>query len=154
MFVFPVLFMFYVTIMASSFHYLCLYIDIQSITKQIATVKSIQLEFVKHSKLSRQNIKIEKEVEAIKEEQAPKSKLIKTVLQVTRAIAYVGLGIYLSREYGTLLIVDAKIFSPFMGSGGLIDITALYIIIGGAIAWRHLLRTLLNIFVSNPAIIP
>ena len=126
----------------------------QSITKQIAQVKSIQLEFVKHSKLMRQNIKIEKEVEAIKEKQVPKSKFIKTVLQVTRAITYIGLGVYLSREHGTLLVVDGKIFSPFLGSGQLVDITALYVIIGGAVAWRHLLRTLLNIYVSNPAIIP
>ena len=102
----------------------------------------------------RQNIKIEKEVEAIKEEQVPKSKMIKTVLQVLRTITYIGLGIYLSREYGTLLVVDGKIFSPFIGSGQLVDVTALYIIVGGAIAWRHLLRTLLNIYVSNPAIIP
>ena len=102
----------------------------------------------------RQNIKIEKEVEAIKEKQVPKSKFIKTVLQIIRAITYIGLGVYLSREYGTLLVVDGKIFSPFLGSGQLVDITALHVIIGGAIAWRHLLRTLLNIYVSNPAIIP
>ena len=102
----------------------------------------------------RQNIKIEKEIETINEKQVPRSKMIKTFLQVVRAIVYVALGIYLTREYGTLLVVDGKIFSPFLGSGQLVDVSALYIIIGGAVACRHLLRTLLSVCISNPLIIP
>ena len=57
---------------------------IQAISKEIAKIKSIQLEFVKHSLLTRKNIKIEKEVEVLKEEQLPKSHRVKYVLQGIR----------------------------------------------------------------------
>ena len=54
--------------------------------KDLCTVKSIQLEFVKHSKLSRRTIKLEKQIEDIKEAQKPKILKIKNALNTFKVI--------------------------------------------------------------------
>ena len=87
---------------------------------------------MRHSKLTRRNIKIEKEVEQMQSVQGPKSKWIKFILQVVRVIifpyiiilikysfnndcfylfqivGYIAASIYLS-PLGELMIVDSKV---------------------------------------------
>lgn len=50
----------------------------------------------------------EKEVELIKEQQLPKSKLIKTILQVIRVIGYISLS-YILAFQGEVVLVDGKV---------------------------------------------
>lgn len=51
---------------------------------ELADIKSVNLEFVKHSKLSRKVIKIEKEIETIQLTSAPRIKKVKYVSRVFR----------------------------------------------------------------------
>ena len=50
----------------------------------VSKIKSVQLEFVKHSKLSRELIKLEKQIETIKDKDAPKAKQVAYIFQMIR----------------------------------------------------------------------
>ena len=57
---------------------------------ELCEVKSIQLQFVKHSKLSRKAIKLEKQVEDIKLAQVPKLIRLRNILWIIRvSVAYI-----------------------------------------------------------------
>lgn len=58
-------------------------------TLEIASIKSVNLEFVRHSLLNRKLIKIDKRLETIQFEQGPKSKKVKNVLRILRVSAVV-----------------------------------------------------------------
>ena len=51
---------------------------------ELAQIKSIQLELVRHSKLERNLIKIDKEIEKLKASQVPKEKKMKSYFQIGR----------------------------------------------------------------------
>lgn len=51
---------------------------------ELAKIKSVQLEFVKHSKLSRSIIKIEKQLEAIQAQYLPKAQKVRRYLRGIR----------------------------------------------------------------------
>lgn len=58
--------------------------DLADAKRELATVKSIQLELVRHSRLSRRVIKIEKEMEQIQQSHAPLSAQVKQILRIAR----------------------------------------------------------------------
>lgn len=51
---------------------------------EVSAIKSVQLELVKHSLATRKVIKIEKEIEAIKESFIPASKNMKNSFRIVR----------------------------------------------------------------------
>jgi hypothetical protein len=51
---------------------------------ELSTIKSIQLELVRHSKLERKLIKLDKELETLKASQGPKEKKIKSMANILR----------------------------------------------------------------------
>ena len=61
---------------------------------ELATIKSVQLEFVRHSLLSRKVIKLEKQIDEISERQGPLRTRVQRTLQLLRLCLYVGGGIY------------------------------------------------------------
>ena len=52
--------------------------------KELSEIKSIQVEFVKHSKLERKIIKIEKDIDSIKSTDGPKAEKINFILRIVR----------------------------------------------------------------------
>jgi hypothetical protein len=58
--------------------------DLVATKLELCTVKSVQLELVKHSKLTRKMIKLEKQIETIKESQLPKVNRWNYILRVSR----------------------------------------------------------------------
>lgn len=65
---------------------------------EIGLIKSIQLEFVRHSLLSRKIIKYDKQIEDVLEKQVPFKSRVQTVFRVLRVALYVGGGIYLHEQ--------------------------------------------------------
>lgn len=63
---------------------------------ELAQIKSIQLELVRHSKLERKMIKIDKEIEGLKANQIPKEKKFKSSVNIARGVIYLLSGIYFS----------------------------------------------------------
>jgi hypothetical protein len=57
---------------------------------ELAKIKSVQLEFVKHSLLARKIIKIEKQLEIIQGQYVPKSTRTKKYLRIARVSIYCG----------------------------------------------------------------
>jgi hypothetical protein len=55
---------------------------------ELSTIKSVQLELVKHSKLTRKLIKIDKELETVQAQYIPKAKKVKKLLRIFRVIYY------------------------------------------------------------------
>ncbi len=53
-------------------------------SKELSQIKSVQLEFVKHSKLTRQVIKFEKEIEALQLTHGPRFKRVKNTFRIVR----------------------------------------------------------------------
>ena len=51
---------------------------------ELSRIKSVQLELVKHSKLSRALIKYEKDLEAIQSQYAPKALQVKKIFRIIR----------------------------------------------------------------------
>ena len=62
--------------------------DLNTTRIELCEVKSVQLQFVKHSKLSRKAIKLEKQIEDIKFAQIPKLTKVKNILWIVRVICF------------------------------------------------------------------
>jgi hypothetical protein len=58
------------------------------VTLQLSDIKSVQLEFVKHSLLSRKKIKLEKEIENLQLEQAPKVRRVKRFGRIVKVNSF------------------------------------------------------------------
>ena len=58
--------------------------DLAIANKELCGVRSIQAQFVKHSKLSRQKLKLEKKIEEIKAAQVPKIAGVKKILSYVK----------------------------------------------------------------------
>ena len=52
--------------------------------QELALIKSVQLELVRHSLLTRKVIKIDKQIETIQSKHAPKQRSVKNVLRIIR----------------------------------------------------------------------
>lgn len=66
-----------------------------SVQAELALIKSIQLEFVQHSLLTRKLIKYDKKLEEIQEKQLPLRSKTRTALRVLRQCVYLCFGVYL-----------------------------------------------------------
>ena len=66
---------------------------------ELATIKSVQLEFVRHSLLSRRVIKLEKQIDEIVEKQGPLRIRVQRALQILRLCVYIGGGLYVQRNF-------------------------------------------------------
>jgi hypothetical protein len=63
---------------------------------ELSQIKSVQLELVKNSKLERNLIKIDKEIEKLKANQIPKEKNAKYYFRIGRVLVYLAAGVYFS----------------------------------------------------------
>eukprot|EP01040_Poterioochromonas_malhamensis_P001193 gene1193-1266_t len=115
---------------------------------ELSTIKSIQLELVRHSKLERNLIKIDKEIEKLKASQIPKEKKMKSYFQIGRLLVYVAAGIFFSAA--PVVLISPKVFWPFgwifFTSNETIGIHPWFLILIVAASSRHLLRTFLLLF--------
>lgn len=119
---------------------------------ELSTIKSIQLELVRHSKLERKLIKLDKELETLKASQGPKEKKIKSMANILRAIVYLIAAIYFSTQ--PVALISPKVFWPvswFVSSAesATIPIHAWFMIVVGAFASRHVLRSVIPLFANN-----
>jgi hypothetical protein len=70
---------------------------------EIAQIKSVQLEFVKHSLLSRKVIKCDRLMEDINEKLTPKKDRIQLIFRITRMFLYLTAGMYLQDQRVVML---------------------------------------------------
>lgn len=68
------------------------------IQAELGTIKSVQLELVRASKLERGIIKIDKEISKLKEGQDGTDKRSRNVLRVLRVVALIGTAVYFGTE--------------------------------------------------------
>lgn len=68
-----------------------------ALQSELATIKSVQLEFVRHSLLSRKVIKLEKQIDEIAVRQGPLRIRVQRALQILRLFLFVGGGLYVQR---------------------------------------------------------
>lgn len=83
----------------------------QEVESELATIKSIQVEFVRHSQLTRKVIKLDKEMEGINDGLPSKRRRVKSVLRVLRLALYVGAGIYFSA--GKIVMIEPSVRNFF-----------------------------------------
>lgn len=116
----------------------------------VSKIKSVQLEFVKHSKLSRELIKLEKQIETIKDKDAPKAKQVAYIFQMIRIAAYVGAGVYFFND-APAVVICPKVFWPlswFMPSDEVsVSSIVMFFVFGSA--FRHLFRTMLPLIFTR-----
>lgn len=68
------------------------------IQAELGTIKSVQLELVRASKLERGIIKIDKEIAKMKEGQEGSSKTVRSILRGLRVAVLVGIAVYFGTE--------------------------------------------------------
>eukprot|EP01039_Chlorochromonas_danica_P000699 gene699-757_t len=116
-------------------------------------IKSVQLELVKHSKLERKIIKIDKEIEKINSENGPKVTKTRKILRYLRAVFYLIACIYFSTV--SVLLISPEVFWPFswISSEKVVSVHAWFLVLVAGAACRHLFRTLLPL-VAYPSSFP
>lgn len=112
---------------------------------ELATVKNVQVDFVRHSKLKRKMIKIEKEIEGLKDEIAPRLKKVKNLFRILRLCGYAVLVAYMWNT--PIAVFSPKILWPFniVTSSNTCNVPILVFIFFCAFACRHMLRSSTNI---------
>jgi hypothetical protein len=112
------------------------------IQQELATIKSVNLEFVRHSLLSRKVIKIEKSIDDLKAAEAPRLSRAKGFFRILRAVAYIGY----SALYVDVVVAyfDPSILWPlnWFASTPTIALTCWAYVLLAGMASRHLFRSL------------
>lgn len=110
----------------------------------LCKVKSIQVEFVKHSKLSRKALKLEKDIERVKELQVPKIDRIKGMIGYFKIISFCVLGVLISQHQTETIFVPSSMIWPvslFLPVG--FNIHPVFLLFIAALAWQYVFATVL-----------
>jgi hypothetical protein len=121
-------------------------IELKDTRIALCKVKSIQVEFVKHSKLSRKSLKLEKDIERIKDEMVPKIAGVKGVLGYLKVICFCVVGILISQHQQEAIFVPASMIWPvssilFLPFG--FNIHPVFVLFIAALAWQYVFATVL-----------
>lgn len=115
-------------------------------TKQdLCKIKSIQLELVKHSKLTRRLIKLEKQTESIKEEQAPRVAKWQYIMTVARVIIY-AMGGILACQFQAVVFAPSKMLWPLSSilffEGKVFELHPVMMLFVSGLGWQYVIHTL------------
>mmetsp|Transcript_11847 Transcript_11847/g.11496 ORF Transcript_11847/g.11496 Transcript_11847/m.11496 type:complete len:172 (+) Transcript_11847:138-653(+) len=112
---------------------------------EVVSIKSVNLEFVRHSLLTRKVIKIEKRIETIEMDHAPKVLAIKKNFRIFRVIFYIACGLYLYQR--SVVMINPQVAWPlsWFTKSDLVSVSPLSIIFMSGLAIRYILRTTLPI---------
>lgn len=118
----------------------------------LAKIKSVQLEFVEHSLLSRKVIKIDKQLSAICEAYIPKAQRAKKIMRIFRAVSYVAYGFLLAPKE-PLLSISSEVFYPvsWVFSGYETAMGAFFLVLVSGAAARQFYRVLLSVVIPATA---
>lgn len=117
------------------------------VSAELASIKSIQLELVRNSKLERKIIQIDKELDTLKADATPKGALTKKIFRALRLVMIVGLGVYMGLE--PVVQMSPQVLWPLSFLGGKESTMAIqpwFVILVSSAAGRHVLRTLALLF--------
>jgi hypothetical protein len=119
------------------------------IQAELGTIKSVQLELVRASKLERGIIKIDKEIVKLKEGQEGSSKFMRSVLRGLRVAALIGVAVYFGTE--SLVQISPSVLWPFsfFSNSPTIGLQPWVLVGVTSLATRHLLRTLLPVLLPS-----
>ncbi|KAJ1426463.1 hypothetical protein B484DRAFT_419944 [Ochromonadaceae sp. CCMP2298] len=124
-------------------------IDKREAQVEVAKIKSVQLEFVKHSLLQRKVISIEKKMELLQLQYNPRLQAVRKVFRVLRIVVYIAVGVLLSSR--TLILVNPMVLWPlsWFTSAETVSLPAWFLMfaLGGTV--RHVLRTVLPLVFSS-----
>lgn len=119
-------------------------IERQKIVEALSLIKSPQLEFVKASKLERDEIKISKKIEILQIDHTPLVNKCKKYAITIRIVLYIlfGIVLHLALEGNdVVLLMQSKLTWPIPLGYDFMPINAVAFLIFTAIAWRQILRT-------------
>jgi len=113
----------------------------------LCKVKSIQVEFVKHSKLSRKALKIEKDIEKMKESKVPQIARVKNMLGYVKIVSFCIVGVLISQHQKEVIFVPSSMIWPFslllfLPSG--FNIHPVFLLFIAAQSWQYVFATLLS----------
>uniref|UniRef100_A0A7S3HTN5 Tail-anchored protein insertion receptor WRB n=1 Tax=Spumella elongata TaxID=89044 RepID=A0A7S3HTN5_9STRA len=116
---------------------------------ELGKIRSVQLELVKHSKLTRKVIAIEKDIEKLQAQYFPRLLKVRKVFRVLRFVTYIALGVYFGAR--PVLQINPLILWPLSWFTSL-EVISIYpwfvlFVMGGMI--RHILRSVLPIVFSS-----
>lgn len=119
------------------------------IQAELGTIKSIQLELVRASKLERGIIKIDKEIEKLKSGQEGSDKRLRSILRGVRGAALVGLAVYFGTE--SVVQISPQVLWPFsfFTSSPTIGLQPWFLIGVTSLATRHFFRTILPVVLPS-----
>ena len=119
------------------------------ILAELASIKSVQVEFVKSSLMERQKIKAEKDLENAKYKYKMSLPRKKTIFRVIRIIIYTMFSYFFTQE--PIIIIDSILFWPYsaFASSCNMQMTVWTLLPLSGCAYRFLLRSLAPTFFSG-----
>ena len=109
-------------------------------------IKSMQQEFVRHSKLERDIIAIEKQIDAITANEGPKSEKINFILRTFRCLIYIGVSVHFASA--EIILVEPRLVWPMFFLSRTYEpqsMNAWQIVLISAVSWRYIMKTTLSI---------
>jgi len=121
---------------------------------ELSTITAIQVDFVRHSKLTRNIIKLDKEIEQLQGEYAPRVSKTKSVARFIRFLSYGSIGAYFLNT--GMVTVDKNIIWPLgsFSNSNLLTLNVFFFLFLCGISWRHILRTCLPLLFRGRTIFP
>lgn len=123
---------------------------------ELSTITAIQVDFVKHSKLTRNIIKLDKEIEQLQREYAPRVTKTKSIARFIRFLCYGSIGAYFLNT--GMVKVDKNMIWPLgsfsFSSSHLLTLNVFFFLFLCGLAWRHILRTLLPLIFRSKTTFP
>lgn len=116
---------------------------------KLAEIKSVQVDFVTNSLLERKKIKLEKELERVKDEYSESLPGIKRVFRIIRLLVYGAFMYFFTQE--PLIVIDSILFWPYAPFASSCNMTmnVLTLLPLSGFAFRFITRGILTSLTSN-----
>jgi len=112
---------------------------------ELASIKSVQLELVRHSKLTRKIIKMDKQIEDLQAGNAPKFQRARRVGRISKVLAELLLCLYYLNS--NVVLIDPKVLWPLsiFISHKTISLPLWFFVVSSSLSCRYVLRTILQL---------
>ena len=101
-------------------------------------IKSVQLEFVKHSLLTRKLIKFDKEIEKLQFNHGPVAARVKKIMRISRVVVYASSAFYYKFTTKVVLMEPLIIWPLSWFCRRVEEVTMLYVYVATHINTRHI----------------
>ena len=123
-------------------------VELAGVERELKSIKSVQVQFTQHSKLSRKKLKNENKIKNIEEAEIPYKSLVVNIFNYLKITTYIGIYFTFPTDVGEVMKISSDLFWPLFG-GSYWLISEWQLLFLCQIATRYSLRAILPAILTS-----